>query len=576
MLRSTLTVVVLAGLANVIGAAGGWVILASESQTQRERAAESKVEVAVTALRDVYTYVSVDTDNDGRLLRIVSDKPIGDVNSLLITGLVPDDVLDGVARRTIGEVWVFGKTPDGFASLVTSAKRGRGGKPVPGEDPLFASITGEKTDVEFATIAGERHYVGTIPIVKPDGAILGLVVVSAGLEEDLLRAQRTLARNALLILSGTLAVTILIGLWMFRRQFRPVPTLVRVTREIADEQIGGVVPFRDRRDELGELARALEDLRNAVAERMRLRAAEQSREQQAERSRAMEAAIARFRAVIDVALRATRGSGDAVRSTSAALTAAVQRNRGEVKDVLSASEGASRDVSSVAASARDISDVIATISSRTGHAIEVVSRSRTIGEESKARSLELARAADLIGNAVQMIRKIAEQTHLLALNATIEAARAGEYGKGFAVVASEVKVLAGQSTEAMDEIGSQVATIQGATRQVLSAAEEMQQVLLEVGDVSHQVAAAIGEQQAVTADIARAADTAAGGVGDIRAAMAQIGTLMEDTGAAGGNLERIATELLGAEEDLDQAIREFLSAITDLQAEAAADEALVA
>src|SRR5512138_2978681 len=92
---------------------------------------------------------------------------------------------------------------------------------------------------------------------------------------------------------------------------------------------------------------------------------------------------------------------------------------------------------------------------------EAVEQARRTNERVSA----LSKAAQRIGDVVELINTIASQTNLLALNATIEAARAGEAGRGFAVVASEVKALAEQTAKATGEIGQQILSIQEATKE---------------------------------------------------------------------------------------------------------------
>lgn len=86
--------------------------------------------------------------------------------------------------------------------------------------------------------------------------------------------------------------------------------------------------------------------------------------------------------------------------------------------------------------------------------------------------LELSEHTQQIGDTIDIVEDIAEQTNMLALNAAVEAARAGENGKGFSVVAGEIRKLADESKQATTKITSLIKIIQQATNSTVMATEE--------------------------------------------------------------------------------------------------------
>ena len=150
-------------------------------------------------------------------------------------------------------------------------------------------------------------------------------------------------------------------------------------------------------------------------------------------------------------------------------------------------------------------------------------------QETSKRIKRLGESSQEIGEIVDLISDITEQTNVLALNAAIQAASAGEAGRGFSVVAEEVQRLAERSAEATKQIGAIVKTIQTDTHDTVGAMERSTQgvvegarlsdaagrALAEIEEVSKKLATLIGEISATTDAQAKAATAAAGSMGDI-------------------------------------------------------------
>jgi len=276
-LLGKITTILLVGVffAYGLGALVGWLMFTSAAQESWRAQARTNTQIASAALRSIYTYIAVDSDANGQVNRIVTDRPVGDDASVLYTGFNPGDVLAMIGAQTKNEAWIFGFDPaSGTFDSIASTYLGAEEQPdlLADDAPLF-SIEGKQG--QFATgltyLQGEWHYVGLLPIVRPDGTVLGAVVTSIGREPDLMRAQGELVRNSLIVLILVLGLTSTIGVLVARRLFMPVPSLIGATLRIAGEQTDMTTPFQHRTDEIGELAVAIETLREAMVERGHLR-----------------------------------------------------------------------------------------------------------------------------------------------------------------------------------------------------------------------------------------------------------------------------------------------------------------
>lgn len=258
-----------------LGALVGWQMFTSATQEQWRNQARMNTQIASATLRGIYTYIAVEADDSGQVSRIVTDAPIGDDNSVLSTGFNPGDVLALIAAQTKNDAWIFSfDAPTDTFTLVaaTVTDPASPGPLLPSDAPLFSTsgTRGEFT-TGLTTIDGQSYYVGLLPIVHADGPVIGAVVASIGREADLNRAHDDLVRNSLMVLVLVMALTSVAGTLVANRLFKPVPALIRATLRIADEQTDTATPFQHRTDEIGDLAVAIETLREAVVERGHLR-----------------------------------------------------------------------------------------------------------------------------------------------------------------------------------------------------------------------------------------------------------------------------------------------------------------
>ena len=342
----------------------------------------------------------------------------------------------------------------------------------------------------------------------------------------------------------------------------PIQGLTGIMSRLARRELTVQVAGIDRKDEVGEMARAVQVFKDGLIEADRMAAAEAA-EQAAKQRRAdtVDKLIKEFEGAAAQALRTVASAASELDATAHSMSDMAQQTSAQASAVAAAAEQTSANVQTVATATEEMTSSVKEISTQVAYSTDIAGQA--VDEAAKTADVvrNLADAAQKIGDVVSLITNIASQTNLLALNATIEAARAGEAGKGFAVVASEVKSLAGQTAKATDEIASQISAIQATTGNVVSAIGGIGGTIGKINEISTTIAAAIEEQSAATNEISRNIQQAATGTQEVSGNIIKVTRTAGETGVAAEQVLGAAAGLSKQAEVLRGDVDRFLAAI---------------
>ena len=475
----------------------------------------------------------------------------GRVVGLIDTGFALGEPLARRVHEQTGfHVALQRREGDGFALLGSS--RGNAGLAPP--DMLLAAFEGEEA-TRAMPIDGRNGMLRTLPMRNLAGASLGVVEVWA----DTTEAQAQAARDRTLligVLAGLLLLLAGLAIWLGRSISRPLLQVGARLRAIAAGETAGAVPHVTRADEIGAIARATEALRATTDEAARLRADQDRLREatEADRRAAMHQAAAEVDAEIGAVAQGLNRSAGLLTASGSELSASAAAAGDRARDAAAGATAASAQVGTVATAAEQLSASVAEITRQVAQAAQVARRAVEETRRTDATVTGLSDASRRIGEVVRLIADIAGQTNLLALNATIEAARAGDAGKGFAVVAQEVKALAAQTAKATEEIGSQIAAMQGSAEASVTAIQGIAVVISEVDGIAATIAAAVEEQGAATREIARSVQEAACSTDRVSQDMQGVSAAAATASGAAGEIVGLSDVLAGEERRLREVL----------------------
>jgi methyl-accepting chemotaxis protein len=368
-----------------------------------------------------------------------------------------------------------------------------------------------------------------------------------------------------MLIAFALSVILVCGLSLLigRSISNALASMVSAMTRLAGGDVGMVIPGLGRRDEIGEMAGAVEVFKNNMIEAERLRAQQlEVEKRQAEQRKAdMRQLADAFESAVGEIVETVSSAATELEASADTLTQAAERSQRLATTVAAASEKASTNVQSVSSASEELTTSVNEISRQVQESSRVANEAVDQAQKTNGRVSQLSKAASRIGDVVELINTIAGQTNLLALNATIEAARAGEAGRGFAVVASEVKALAEQTAKATGEISQQISGIQAATQESVGAIKEIGATIGRMSEISSTIAAAVEEQGAATQEISRNIQHAATGTQQVSSNITDVQHGATETGSASAQVHSAAKSLSSESNRLKLEVSKFLNSV---------------
>ncbi|TVY09494.1 methyl-accepting chemotaxis protein [Paenibacillus cremeus] len=358
-----------------------------------------------------------------------------------------------------------------------------------------------------------------------NGFVIQMSVPEAEILEPITKMQQTTLITALIVILVSLAVT-----YVFARSIaRPIVYITDVVKELSDGDFRPRLQVQSK-DELGALARHMNEMLESLTATI---------EQVSAASISVASSSQQITASTDEVAKGSVDQADRARSMA---------------DLFESLEGSIKQVAQIAGQAQGLSQEAVHIA-KEGTSIITLSIDKM--EQVNRQMTSLESDSKQIGNIIEVINDIAEQTNLLALNAAIEAARAGEQGRGFAVVADEVRKLAERSGEATKQIAAIIGGMQVSTTNCVQAVGEGVSQFAQTRQSFDSIVTKVNETSQKVEEIASSSVEQASKASEVLHTIESVASVSEQAAAAAEETAAATQELSNLAERLSSSVDRF-------------------
>lgn len=400
-----------------------------------------------------------------------------------------DNLIDGIAGDD-GTVVTFFYGAD---RIMTSAKDSEGRRllDTPAGDKIVSEVLegGNEYFSSSVYIDGTVYYGYYIPVYQDSGSSPVGMVFAGQIKEKVDSSINSLISKILVVVFVIAAAGLILAVFVAMSVTGAINKGVKVLKELASGNLSADIPRRitRRRDEAGELAKAVVDLKNSLTDIIsRLKANSDSLLNASEilnnmAARTMDTLGGFESAISDMTLGANRQAEEmnSAGNSVSVMSSVIGTTTDEIAALNENSESMLKNSDTAAVNLKNLLDV----NSRVRDAIDIIGESTAQTDSS----------INEISAAAKMVSEIAEETSILSINANIEAARAGEYGRGFAVVASQVRTLAVESTKCGKQIQELVERLTSDSALTMKTMKEAKQIITDQSVSMENTAAAVSE-----------------------------------------------------------------------------------